>query len=70
MQQTQRKNDKPIAEPIALNRITFSPALLFDVGRIGDTSFNRKETDVTVNICPSTIISEVCAVQFCNIVIS
>ena len=67
MQQTQRNNDKPPAKPIALNRITFFSALLFDVGSIGDISFDGNDTDVTVNTCPSTIISEVFAVQFCNI---
>ena len=69
IQQTQRNNDKP-AEPIPLNRIFFLSALLFDVGCIGNISFDRKDTDVTVNTCPSTIIAEVFAVQFCNIVIS
>ena len=67
MQQTQRNNDKPPAEPIPLNRIFFLSVLLFDVGCIGDISLDKKDTDVTVNTCPSTIISEVFAVQFCNI---
>ena len=33
-----------------------------------DESFDRKYTDVTVNTCPSSIISEVFVIQFCNIV--
>ena len=76
MQQIQRNNDKPPAEPIAMNRIVLPFVLvsILDVSvgvMLASTrvvSFDRKETDVTVNTCPSTVMSEVFVVQFCNIV--
>ena len=66
MEETQRKNDKPPAEPIVLNKITLS--FVVPLVSTGIESFDRKLTDITVNTCPSTIISEVSLVQFCNIV--
>ena len=74
MQQIQRNNDKPPAEPIAMNRIVLPFVLvsILDVSvgvMLASTrvvSFDRKETDVTVNTCPSTIISELFILQFCN----
>ena len=74
MQQIQRNNDKPPAEPIAMNRIVLPFVLvsILDVSvgvMLASTrvvSFDRKETDVTVNTCLSTIISELFILQFCN----
>ena len=66
IQQKQRNNDKPPTEAIALNKITSS--FVVPLVSTGIESFDRKETDITVNTCPSTIISELFVIQFCNIV--
>ena len=76
IQQTQRNNDPPPAEPIALNSITLFLIILsllklwFEQTLVstGVVSFDRKKTDITVKIWSSTNMSGLSAVQFCNIV--